>query len=412
MDKAFAVVGLCYGDEGKGSIVDYLTWKHNQQHSALVVRFNGGAQTAHNVVLPDGRHHTFSQFGSGSLQGAATLLTKHVIVNPRAMIREWMELKDKIGPDAYPMPYVDMGCLLTTHFQIALNRVQIRVAGGHNSCGMGIGQTRQDNLEYGDKVLFVNDLFTEERTKKKLRFLQEACRGEALARLNSGTVPEEFSVLDVDDDELNEMVWMLRKWFRHQIYPVRDGMIKKLLDQTSLVIFEGAQGLMLDETYGETGYNTWTNTTLENMYNVFRNCGYPDNGGIRIGVMRSYMTRHGDGPLFGEKNWTFEEPYNPDWGFAGKFRHGVLDLQKILAFLKICPVDGLAVNHLDHTYEAHPVRLVDGEVTCVSKMDFIDVIERELGLPVVIVGVGSTYKDKSDGFHKLTRKKGEMLCEK
>ena len=63
---AYVVVGLGFGDEGKGAIVDHLAAVHPVH---TVVRYNGGAQAAHNVVLPDGRHHTFHQFGSGTFRG-------------------------------------------------------------------------------------------------------------------------------------------------------------------------------------------------------------------------------------------------------------------------------------------------------------------------------------------------------
>ena len=58
MSRVFVVLGLAYGDEGKGSVTDHLTRLHS---ASLIVRFSGGAQCAHNVVTEDGRHHTFAQ---------------------------------------------------------------------------------------------------------------------------------------------------------------------------------------------------------------------------------------------------------------------------------------------------------------------------------------------------------------
>jgi adenylosuccinate synthase len=71
------VVGLAFGDCGKGSLVDYLT---RSIGARTVVRFNGGPQAGHNVVTPAGRHHTFSQFGSGTLAGARTLLSRFMLI--------------------------------------------------------------------------------------------------------------------------------------------------------------------------------------------------------------------------------------------------------------------------------------------------------------------------------------------
>src|SRR5579864_7866772 len=92
MSKVFLVQGLGYGDEGKGSIVDYLV---RQEKAPLVVRFNGGAQAAHNVVTDDGRHHTFTQFGSGTFAGARTFLSRFMIVNPFTLLTEAKALEQK-----------------------------------------------------------------------------------------------------------------------------------------------------------------------------------------------------------------------------------------------------------------------------------------------------------------------------
>ena len=83
---AILVAGLGFGDEGKGSIVDALVRKHGAH---TVVRYNGGAQAAHNVVDLDGRHHTFSQFGSGTfVPGTRTFLSRFMVVNPLGMLIE------------------------------------------------------------------------------------------------------------------------------------------------------------------------------------------------------------------------------------------------------------------------------------------------------------------------------------
>ena len=94
---AYVIVDLGYGDAGKGSLVDALTIRTG---SRLNVRFNGGGQEAHNVVLPDGRHHTFSQFGSGMFDlGVKTYLSRHFLWNPIAMQTESEILDAEIFKD-------------------------------------------------------------------------------------------------------------------------------------------------------------------------------------------------------------------------------------------------------------------------------------------------------------------------
>src|SRR4051794_41479383 len=89
MKRAVITIGLGFGDEGKGATVDFLVraWEAD-----LVVRYCGGSQAGHNVELPDGRRHTFSQFGAGTLarrgRGPRTYLGPNVIIDPPAPVRE------------------------------------------------------------------------------------------------------------------------------------------------------------------------------------------------------------------------------------------------------------------------------------------------------------------------------------
>src|SRR5262249_48054229 len=89
MKRAIITVGLGFGDEGKGATVDFLTRKFEAD---LVVRYCGGSQAGHNVELPDGRRHTFSQFGAGTLAAVPapprTYLGPNVIIDPLALARE------------------------------------------------------------------------------------------------------------------------------------------------------------------------------------------------------------------------------------------------------------------------------------------------------------------------------------
>src|SRR5512146_3203468 len=112
---AILVADLGYGDAGKGSIVDYLTRLTNAH---TVVRYNGGAQAAHNVITPDGRHHTFSQFGSGTfVPGTRPHLSRFMMVHPLAMLAEERHLRALGIPDAFRRVSVDREALVTTPFQ-------------------------------------------------------------------------------------------------------------------------------------------------------------------------------------------------------------------------------------------------------------------------------------------------------
>ncbi|MFI0444841.1 adenylosuccinate synthetase [Actinomadura sp. 6N118] len=135
MSRHVIVADLGFGDAGKGTVVDWFCSRGPEPVDA-VVRFNGGAQAAHNVVAPDGRHHTFAQFGSGTFTpGVATHLSRFMLVDPLALAAEADHLR-KLGiRDPLARLTVDRAALLTTPYHTP----------GRQSCtrgGPGCGTTR------------------------------------------------------------------------------------------------------------------------------------------------------------------------------------------------------------------------------------------------------------------------------
>ncbi|HSD12859.1 MAG TPA: adenylosuccinate synthetase, partial [Patescibacteria group bacterium] len=203
--EAVIVTDLGFGDAGKGSIVDYLA---RTLRAHAVIRFNGGSQAAHNVVAPDGRHHTFSQFGSATfVDGVRTHLSRHMIVNPPAMLVEAEILRKKGVVDAFARTTISAEALVITPYQRAANRLReiARSDGRHGSCGHGIGETAADALTVGRSVVRAGDFREPEVLRRKLRWLQahkrqqlrdtiERCRGipaaaEEIAWLEGDALP-------------------------------------------------------------------------------------------------------------------------------------------------------------------------------------------------------------------------------
>src|SRR5437763_522887 len=128
--QAILIADLGYGDAGKGATVDYLA-RLTAAHT--VVRYNGGAQAAHNVVAPDGRHHTFAQFGSATfLPGVRTHLSRFMVLHPLAMVREAEHLGVLGITDALGRTTIDGDALVISPYQQAANRLRelARGAGG------------------------------------------------------------------------------------------------------------------------------------------------------------------------------------------------------------------------------------------------------------------------------------------
>ena len=142
--RHYIVCGLGFGDEGKGSVVDFLCSPRLPSPARTVIRFNGGAQAAHNVLTADGRHHTFAQFGSGSFTpGVRTHLSRFVLVDPLALAAEAAHLASAGVPDALDRLTVERDALLVTPYHQAANQTREAARGRdrHGSCGMGIGET-------------------------------------------------------------------------------------------------------------------------------------------------------------------------------------------------------------------------------------------------------------------------------
>ena len=130
------VLGLGFGDEGKGLVTDYLCPQHDD---TLVVRFSGGHQSGHTVVSKDGKKHTFAQFGSGTLRGVPTFWSKECTIHPAGMIKEYEALK-KLGVD--PVIFIDPLAPLTTFYDVFYNKaLEISRKKAHGSCGVGFGAT-------------------------------------------------------------------------------------------------------------------------------------------------------------------------------------------------------------------------------------------------------------------------------
>lgn len=347
MDKITTqiVIGLAFGDEGKGSMVDYLA--HETPDPPIIVRFNGGSQAAHNVVTPNRVHHTFSQFGSGMFRpGATTHLSRFMLVNPLNMISEAEHLQEVGVPDVFGRTSIAASAPIITPYHQALNRLRemSRGDGRHGSCGQGIGELMADTLLYPEMILHAEDLASGTVMRRKLEFWRDYKRDQAK---EFGPHPE--AEIFNDDSLISELI-KVYKWFAQRGLLVKDDWLDDKLGRQS-IIFEGAQGVLLDETYGFNPYTTWSSTTPKNARTLL--------GGHEaevVGVVRNYYTRHGAGPFPTEKNpndiW---EPHNTTGTYQGHFRTGIFDEALFNYALRVCNwyggVDSIAVTHMSTNHK-------------------------------------------------------------
>lgn len=338
MKQATIVIGMLYGDEGKGTVVDYLC--SQTRHPTVVVRFNGGAQAAHNVVMPDGRHHTFAQFGSGTFHGATTFLSRFMFVDPIALIHEANALVDKINMSPLSGLYIDALAPVVTPVHVLVNRHRERLRGhsAHGSCGKGIGELAYDLIHHPNEVIRMHDLHDAKLTREKLELIQR----RKYAEFHTPPLPVE---LDNVADAYQQIVANLRL-LNHRAE------IHSLL-HNNRIVFEGAQGVCLDEWYGFHPHTTWSTTTQGNALQILH-----ENGVMvdleTIGVMRSYVTRHGAGPFATHCDLLRDVSpgeHNKRGEFQGDFRSGRFDIPLARyasqCMLEVSALDGIAMTHMD-----------------------------------------------------------------
>jgi adenylosuccinate synthase len=324
------------------------------------VRFNGGAQAGHNVVTPDGRHHTFAQFGSGTfVEGVNTHLSRFMLLNPFRLLREVDALGDLGVSNALVRLTIDRRALVTTPFQVAANRLReiARGDGRHGSCGMGIGETMADWLAHGEQMIVAGDLPDSETLRRKLQVVRDLKREQLrdlLAALPTTAASEQERRVLFGDDVLERCVQIYRH-LAGEVRLVDESYLAMLLDLAGTVVFEGAQGALLDEWHGFHPYTTWSTTTFKNALTLLSEPGY-DGEVVKVGLLRAYMSRHGAGPFVTEDPALkpyFGDPYNVPNDWQHELRVGPFDAVAARYAVETAGrPDLLAVSHLDQLASA------------------------------------------------------------
>lgn len=340
-----ALVDLGFGDCGKGLFTDALC-RRWPVHT--VARFNGGAQAGHNVVLPDGRHHTFSQFGAGTfVPGVRTLLASPVVVHPTALLVEERFLRRAGVDDALSRLTIAARCRVTTPYHQAAGRLRERLRGtqAHGSCGVGVGETVAHAIDHPDEALHYADLAHPRRTRDKLAAIRRTLAAQFDACAHDG----DEELLALRDDALAER-WLEQACrLAQRSAPADEAAVAAGFRREGTLLFEGAQGVLLDESRGFHPHTTWSDVTPAAAQAVAAAAGV-DEPVARLGIVRAYLTRHGAGP-FPTHDAALDvlaEPHNDDHGWQGRFRRGHPDALLLrYAAAAAGPLDGLLVSHLD-----------------------------------------------------------------
>jgi adenylosuccinate synthase len=304
----YAVIGMGFGDEGKGVATEYLCSK--QPKDSLVVRFSGGHQAGHKVIK-DGVEHIFSSFGSGTLSGCPTYWSRNCTLEPVAFLNERRML---LAKGVEPKIYIDRRCPITTPYDVYANRNSVELE--HGTTGTGFGKTIMRQLNGLSFV--VADLATTSLVKEKIQ-----------------SIKRYYGI----EKEISENIFFEAiEHFYHMCVSGQINLVGDLINIKNNVVFEGSQGLMLDPKIGYMPHCTPSDITPMGIYDL----GH-DIDELFL-ITRCYQTRHGNGPMTNEDKPVVlknnEKETNKCGGWQGEFRTSVLDVDQ-LVYAKHKGIDGI-----------------------------------------------------------------------
>lgn len=277
-----AIIGLQWGDEGKGKIVDFLADKFD-----AVVRFQGGHNAGHTIKVGD-KTYKLSLLPSGVIRGKFSVIGSGVVVDPVALFAEIEKIENagiKIAQEN--LAIADNACLiLSVHRELDCLLEESKGDKKIGTTGRGIGPAYEDRA--GRRAIRICDLYDEAHLKDRLENLLFY---HNLLRKSLGA--KEVSVADL----LAELAVVRDKILSYAL-PAFE--ISKKLTAAKAVMFEGAQGALLDVSYGTFPFVTSSNTMAGQI--ALGSCLGVADLHKTIGILKAYTTRVGSGPFPTELN--------------------------------------------------------------------------------------------------------------
>ncbi len=329
------VVGAQWGDEGKGKIVDLLT-----QDADVVVRFQGGNNAGHTLVV-GGEKTVLHLIPAGILHpGKACVVGNGVVADPAVLVMEIDRLKAKgaFQDDAQLAVSLDAHVIMPWHKAIDIAREQAAGEGKIGTTGRGIGPTYEDKV--ARRGVRIRDIVDEARLARKVKERLPAAR-EELRRL--GAAPE------LDEAGIVKQYAELGRRIARYATDV-SLWLHRALKQGKQLLFEGAQGTMLDVDHGTYPFVTSSNTVAGN---AVVGCGLgPTVVDYVLGISKAYSTRVGGGPYPTELKDEVGERLRKIGGEFGATtgrprRTGWLDALALRYAARVNGLDGIAMTKLD-----------------------------------------------------------------
>jgi len=370
MKRNISLLGLQWGDEGKGKVVDNLA---NDLDAA--VRYQGGHNAGHTLIV-NGKKIVFHLLPSAIChENIKCFIGRGVVVSLEALFSEISEASEVLG-NIEERLVISSACSLIQPYHIQLD--QLREKSNNltkiGTTGRGIGTSYEDKV--GRRSIRVSDLYDEEKLKDKLT--------QSLDFYNS-VFEHSFGAPKIDLNELFELnleqAEKLKPYVGNVIKEIRD-----LQDEGKKILYEGAQGALLDVSLGTYPYVTSSNL----IGGVSAGTGIsPSDIDYTIGITKAYTTRVGEGPfpteLFDEMGTYLAETGGEVGATTGRPRRcGWLDGFLLKNMVKASGVDGLCLTKIDVLDGLEKIKICTNYKSDQSEAELIETMDLEDAKPVYL----------------------------
>ena len=334
MNKSIVVLGTQWGDEGKGKIVDLLS-----RDADAVVRFQGGHNAGHTLVI-DGQKTVLHLIPSGILQPDVECFIGNGVVLSLKALREEIEELEAKGLEVRSRVRISPACAIIMPWHEMLDRAR-EEARGDRAIGTtcrGIGPAYEDKV--ARRGLRTSDLLNPSKLEAKI---------EHILDFHNFVLTQRFGMKALSVQEMVGQALELGAYFKDQVADV-SGRLYELREQGRRVMFEGAQGSLLDIDHGTYPYVTSSNTTIGG---VCTGAGIGPNAiDYVLGITKAYVTRVGGGPfpteLFDENGERLARRGDEFGATTGRPRRcGWLDAVALRRMVSLNGVTGFCVTKLD-----------------------------------------------------------------
>ncbi len=327
------VVGSQWGDEGKGKIVDWLS-----DRADVVVRYQGGHNAGHTLVI-DGKVYKLSLLPSGLVQGKMSVIGNGVVVDPHHFVAEVKKLQDqgvKITPEIL-MVAENAPLILSVHRELDAIRENQNANLKIGTTKRGIGPAYEDKV--GRRAIRVVDLSEPDTLMEKIERLllhhNALRRGMGLAEISAQTIADELSEVSAAI-----LPFMGKSW----------RLLSEQIAAGKRILFEGAQGALLDNDHGTYPFVTSSNV-VAGQAAAGAGVG-PGALDYVLGITKAYTTRVGEGPFPTEQEneiGQFLGEKGHEFGVVTgrKRRCGWFDAVLVRQMVKISGINGIALTKLD-----------------------------------------------------------------